>query len=514
MCCDEDTSVWQLDEGCTASVLYEIFCWLSGEELARVGAVCRLWRRSASEPALWRRLLLRCNSADTEATRALRDVIIDPSQWRQEYVNAHAPWVTVGGLQVGSGYVLQHAALSPDGSRLAITTDDATLFIWELLEEAWKESWQCDLGALRGWASAARSDWAECSSRLLVAGACALVDIATRWELLVFDFDEQCKGHMKSRARCGAGAAGCWARSDGSCFLSLEPALLTPGLSYTTVWLNAATQETDSEYTGVRTRLLRIFNEDNAHVLQTLVMDDSSDDMVPSTSRAATYVHATRWYSGHFVSEQSVQRLLLASWGNKNRGGLSAWSIPTSLKRVEARSGGELADRFAARREQLRDPPPDPPPPTEEELRALCDPPKATCDLYSRPLGIVEHPGRKCVWVTTSSGAVYCVHIPTLEPLQVLIPAQLTLHTDSFSHYVQPAASTHYVATPAGSLSGAVHVWSTTCRSHAQPPLRAPAPAVAALLPARPAPALLVVAGDTVHMWRNRATIQSAPDTY
>lgn len=96
----------------------------------------------------------------------------------------------------------------------------------------------------RGWTVAERSEWARDGTRLLVAGRRALLD-RDAWELLVLAAPAPREGAQWSvgaRARASGGAAGCWADAAGEAFLSLELRLLAPGLSATTVWLNAATQ--------------------------------------------------------------------------------------------------------------------------------------------------------------------------------------------------------------------------------------------------------------------------------
>ncbi|CAH2228355.1 jg21853, partial [Pararge aegeria aegeria] len=71
--------------------------------------------------------------------------------------------------------------------------------------------------------------------------------------------------HWRHRVLCRcAGAVAGWV--DDATFLSLQLHLLAPGQACTTVWLNAASQETQSEHAGVTSPLLRIYNEAAAHI--------------------------------------------------------------------------------------------------------------------------------------------------------------------------------------------------------------------------------------------------------
>lgn len=53
---DECGWYWQGRHHLSRVVLELVFTWLKGVELARAGAVCRLWRQVAAEPVFWRLL--------------------------------------------------------------------------------------------------------------------------------------------------------------------------------------------------------------------------------------------------------------------------------------------------------------------------------------------------------------------------------------------------------------------------------------------------------------------------
>ncbi|KAJ0172016.1 hypothetical protein K1T71_011989 [Dendrolimus kikuchii] len=457
---------WQGRHQLSRVALELVFAWLSGAELARAGAVCRAWRRVAAAPSLWRHLL----AAQAPLSRTAQLALLREVGWRQLYVEAMAGWEAVGHLQPSSEGLL-HAALSPCGKRLALLSSDAAVSIWELCGTGqWEERWSAGLGG-RGWASAERGEWA--GTRLLVAGKRALAQ-HDAWELLVL-------------ARASGGAAGCWAGAAGDAFLSFELRSLAPTLAATTVWLNAATQETHSEYAGVTTPLLRIFNE-GGHLLRALVAEVPAEE---SCGDGEDYLRATRTVR----SGATQMRVLVGAWGRPGSGAVGLWALverrPPPLL---ASAGGDLSARLRRWRAAREAPPLPERDPSEAEVRALCTPPDAACPLPARPTGLAVHPNGRCVWACWTGGGGACLSLPALAPLRAL--ARCDAPSAGLEHYAQPAASRAFFA------------------GRAPAALRLRGPALAALLPPRPPPsafeadALLVLTPDSVHVWRSRATLQ------
>ncbi|XP_059050194.1 F-box/WD repeat-containing protein 5-like [Achroia grisella] len=392
-------SAWQAGDGRAAAALREVFAWLSGAELARAGAACRAWRAAAGDPALWRRLL--AARAPARTLRALRRHRGSLS-WRQEYVDLHARWKLRARLTAPGDEPLLHAALADGGRRLAVTSEDGLVTIWDKdADGTWSE--RCGISVReQGWARAERAVWAAGGARLLVAGPLAL---AARWELLVLRVSAGGACGVLSRAGCSAGAAGCWARPAGDAFLSLELSRLAPGQACTTVWLNAATQEIQSEYAGVTAPLLRIYNEDSGHITHAVVVEvpleePLDDDAVSSPTDDGQLAPGEPYYRATCASEArgaSVQTLVAASYGES--GIVRTWPLAAlQPPPLLAAALGDLRQRRRAREHRPSPPPappapPAPPEPDEAAVRALCTPPDSACRLHAAVLGIVPHPG-------------------------------------------------------------------------------------------------------------------------
>ncbi|KAJ8725982.1 hypothetical protein PYW07_000680 [Mythimna separata] len=468
-------SAWQSEEQRCGVVLREVFGWLDGRSLARAGAACRTWRRAAAEPAHWRRLL--------RAAPGPAGALVS---WRQEYVWSRAGWRLAA--QHRAPDTLLHAALAPgDPALLALAGADASAAVWQREAGAWREAGRACLRE-RGWSAVARAHWAG-RRRLLLAGPLALV---ADWELVVLRVEEDGRcGSVASRVRCSAGAAGCWADAAGDTFFSFELHRLGVGLYCTTVWLNSATQETESEYAGVTSPLLRIYNEDGAHLTHALVAE------VPREP-PGDYLRALAP-----ARAPAAGRVLVTGAG----AALSAWRVwaprPPAL---HARAGGGLAERVRRRRESRGAPEPDEPEPDEAAVRAACAAPEHCARLAAPLVGLALHERGRCMWAVCSDGSAACVSVSALQVLaRVAAPGGAP---GAGVHYVQPAAAGALVAWPAGGYSG--RVWwlaaATCARGEA-----ALAHAGAAVCCVLVHDELLVLAGDELYVWRSRATPQWEP---
>ncbi|KAJ8729781.1 hypothetical protein PYW08_001362 [Mythimna loreyi] len=341
--------------------------------------------------------------------------------WRQEYVRSRAGWRLAARHRAPD--TLLHAALAPGELLLALAGADASVAVWRGAD--WREAGRLSLRA-RGWSAVARAHWAG-RERLLLAGPRALV---ADWELIVLRVEEDGRcGSVVSRVRCSAGAAGCWADAAGDAFFSFELHRLGAGLYCTTVWLNAATQETESEYAGVTSQLLRIYNEDGAHLTHALVAEvprEPPNDYLSAIGRA---------------SSPAGGRVLVAAAGSA----LSSWRVwaprPPAL---HARAGGGLAERVRRQRERRAVPEPDAPEPDEAAVRAACTAPDHNARFTAPLVGLALHERGRCMWALCSDGTAACVSVSALQVLaRVWVPGGAP---GAGVHYVQPAAAGALVA--------------------------------------------------------------------
>ncbi|XP_045535657.1 uncharacterized protein LOC106712760 [Papilio machaon] len=546
---DAETTPWQAERGAAIEVLQAVFAWLSGGELWTAVRVCRGWR-AAAETWVWRRALLpHAAPAHLAALRRARAAAALSSadnatgeswaawSWRREYCLSAARWRLAERAPAAGGADVVHAALSHAGDRLAVAADDASLTMWARAESCaqWVLCWRRS-ERTRGWAAALMARWAPDDARLLLAGPLVLAD---RWELLVLRFDESGVGRVEVRAECGAGG-GCWAGP--AAFLSLSLRLLAPARAVTTVWLNAADQCVQSEFAGVRSPVLRVYNEAAAHITHMLVAEvpgheledlegrglekrpfDAAEPLDGKTGVGASCPRPYYWRATLPIRAEQYERVVLAAMGATDgaRGAacaLALWALrtrsppplfaTTSLaERVQARRRARLAPPApdappAPPAPPAPDAPPEPPP-SEHELRALCTPPLATCRLPSAILGVEIHGNGGCVWAVCGASA-HCASLPALRPLlrvplaappapsaPVLVPAP---------YLVQPAVCDDFLVTPDGRGSGTVRVVAARSGASGAALLHA-APPVAALLPARPKH-LLVLAGQHLYVWR------------
>ncbi|XP_013147069.1 PREDICTED: uncharacterized protein LOC106109958 [Papilio polytes] len=558
---DAGSETWQGTSGAAGEVLRAVFAWLNGAELWAAAHVCRGWR-AAIESWLWRRALLpRAAPAHLAALRRARAAAALNSahnigeswaawSWRREYWLAAACWRLAWRAPAAGGAAVAHAALSHAGDRLALAADDASLTVWARVSGSprWEQCWHRSERA-RGWAAVLAVSWAPDDARLLLSGPLVLAD---RWELLVLRFDESGVGRAEVRAECGPGG-GCWAGP--AAFLSLSLRLLAPARAVTTVWLNAADQGVQSEFAGVRSPVLRVYNEAAAHITHMLAAEVpvheleelegrspeerlvAADEPTEVPSDGAECPRPSYWRATLPMRAEQYERVVLAAVGaaGGTRGAacaLAVWALRTRAP-PPLFATTSLAERVRAYREARLAPPapgePPAPPPSERELRALCTPPLATCRLPSAILGVKIHPKSVsnlisswwyhhvstprhiapiymdfififfyggCVWAVCGAGA-QCASLPALRPLlRVPLAAPAAPASPPALYLLQPSVCDDFLVTPEGPGSGAVRV--VAARSGARgAALPHAAPPVAALLPASPTH-LLVLAGVDV----------------
>ncbi|XP_041969767.1 uncharacterized protein LOC121726433 isoform X2 [Aricia agestis] len=448
-------------------VLHCVLAQCAAPDLWRCGAVCRAWRRAAADAQLWRRLLQpRARPATLAALAGLNEIagcyddeasVSTGGWWRGQYALSAARWRRRGQLAAAAdGAAIAAAALHRAASLLALLRDDGRITVWSSTSTeyepadpaSWQKRWEGGAGA--EWSCGADARWAPRAPRLLVAGTLALAD---RLEVIVYDFEVPGRGAVLCRATAvgAGGAAGCWV--DDAVFLTLELRLLAPGHACTTVWLNAATQKTQSEHAGVMSPLLRIYNESAATISDVAVVELPPESKVgaePGAKAGAeaeaeagakagadvelgcrepdtTYYHALA--SKHRSTPTGMHGLIAvggATGGERGCGrALLLWRLPRSLAPAQLLVRDGLAERVRRRRERPHTPPPEVEP-DEAAVRALCTPPQAFCLLPSQILGFIVHPkpmggGSGCAWTWVvragAAGAALSAAAPVLATL-------------------------------------------------------------------------------------------------
>lgn len=122
---------------------------------------------------------------------------------------------------------------------------------------------------------------------------------------------------MSARARCSAGAAGCWADAAGDAFLSFELNALAPRLAFTTVWLNCSSQV--RQVNAACSASLQLIREPNilSYIYDSLAFAGDSVGIRRSASAAASYFQRgrrTRHVSGAGRSAAESERTLRDLW--------------------------------------------------------------------------------------------------------------------------------------------------------------------------------------------------------
>ncbi|XP_039764538.1 uncharacterized protein LOC120637020 [Pararge aegeria] len=514
---------------------------------SRIPALANVGELRIAVVVEWRRL-----SQDT-----IDKIILSEPQWswRAEWRRAAAGWRRAATLHARGAAepALRCAALHGAGRCVALLDECALLTVFELgpgAGAAWRV--RCSFAASAEWRDVAHAQWAPAPRHVLLLAA--PLALAERHEILVVGFDE----HWRHRVLCRcAGAVAGWV--DDATFLSLQLHLLAPGQACTTVWLNAASQETQSEHAGVTSPLLRIYNEAAAHISHILVVDVPQDEPAPATVASeaddaadvaggagepgpayycalrpvgTAYAHlhcclssaarilnliTTRsfiwresgrraeWALILAVSQArgAAARWLLAAGGaaGARRGAataLLAWPLARALPLPPLRAAEPLAERV--RRRAQAPAPADAPRPAEADVRALCSPPGAACALGQQILGLALHPGRRSVWAATA-GAACCVSLPALR---LVLRLPLAGGAALPPHSVAPGVDERYFVTPAGGGAARLCAWALRGALPARAPaLPGAAPALAALLlPSCPA-ALLVLTADALELLSN-----------
>ncbi|XP_033732450.1 F-box/WD repeat-containing protein 5-like [Pecten maximus] len=249
------------------NILLHIFSYLPASAVLKASVTCRCWLRVSYDEYLWRSLFYRHWKID-------RSVFIAPgrSSWLQEYKRLyyHTPVIESEVIRQHSDQVL-HVSFSHNGKMFATCSKDGYIRVWNALYPVtlkYKE----DMKMLT-WKYTQFSQFNESDSLLLVSGVHFGAN-STSGEIAVFSL----KGEFELQARVinkPYDVFGTWYN---------DHYLLSGNLHWTsqlqscsTLWLNKASQETESEHESVVMRLYRFYNV-NASSIRTIMVADYAEE--------------------------------------------------------------------------------------------------------------------------------------------------------------------------------------------------------------------------------------------
>ncbi|XP_021340854.1 F-box/WD repeat-containing protein 5-like [Mizuhopecten yessoensis] len=262
--CPSEYSEWQC---LPDNILLHIFSYLPASSVLQASITCRCWYRVSNDEYLWRSMFYRHWQID-------RSVPIAPGRtsWLQEYKRLYyrTPVIESEVIRQHSDQVL-HVSFSHHGKMFATCSKDGYIRVWNALYPVtlkYKE----DMKMLT-WKYTQFSQFNESDTLLLVSGVHFGAN-STSGEIAVFSL----KGEFELQARVinkPYDVFGTWYN---------DQYLLSGNLYWTgqlqscsTLCLNKASQETESEHESVMMKLYRFYNI-NASSIRTIMVADYSQE--------------------------------------------------------------------------------------------------------------------------------------------------------------------------------------------------------------------------------------------
>ncbi|XP_060071170.1 F-box/WD repeat-containing protein 5-like [Ylistrum balloti] len=269
------------------NILLHIFSYLPASSVLKASITCRCWLRVSYDEYLWRSIFYRHWQID-------RSVPIAPgrSSWLKEYKRLyyHTPVIESEVIRQHSDQVL-HVSFSHNGKMFATCSKDGYIRVWNALYPVtlkYKE----DMKMLT-WKYTQFSQFNESDTLLLVSGVHFGAN-STSGEIAVFSL----KGEFELQARVinkPYDVFGTWYN---------DHYLLSGNLHWTgqlqscsTLWLNKASQETESEHESVVMRLYRFYNV-NASSIRTIMVADYAEETDYSCVDSVVDNHLTKCTQG------------------------------------------------------------------------------------------------------------------------------------------------------------------------------------------------------------------------
>ncbi|XP_065567119.1 F-box/WD repeat-containing protein 5-like [Artemia franciscana] len=246
----------------TDAVFIKILDLIDIEDISNVSKVCRRWKELCLDEYFWKK-------------RLLKDWKIDPTigikkgalSWHDEYIRLwrHVPIVETEILKEHTNQVL-HVSFSNNGKFFATCSKDGYVLVWDAGYPARIRHYK-DMKTF-SWKYTQYSKFNASDTSLLVSGV-HFGSHSNTGEIAVLsltdgNFDLQCRVSNRPYDIFGT-----WYTD--SYLISGDQHWLGNLISTSNLWLNRASQETDSEFTSVMNRMFRFFNRSASSVRGVMV---------------------------------------------------------------------------------------------------------------------------------------------------------------------------------------------------------------------------------------------------
>lgn len=249
-------------------VLLQIFRYLRAEDIMVAARVSKAWYRVSRDELMWKSLFKRDWNISPKIGMAPYK-----SSWFQEYLRLwqQSPLLETEVLK-GHTHQVLHVSFSHNGKYFATCSKDGYILLWDAGFPARIKHYY-DM-KVYSWKNTQYSQFNESDTLLLVSGV-HFGNHSNTGEIAVFnledDFVIQCRMSNKPYDFFGT-----W--YNDSYLLSGDLRWLAHLVSTSIVWLNRASQETDSEYTSIMNRMFRFYNRSASSIRSITVANCHRDN--------------------------------------------------------------------------------------------------------------------------------------------------------------------------------------------------------------------------------------------
>uniref|UniRef100_A0A0P6G366 F-box/WD repeat-containing protein n=1 Tax=Daphnia magna TaxID=35525 RepID=A0A0P6G366_9CRUS len=259
-------------------VLLQIFRYLKAEDILNLSSVSQTWYRVSKDELLWKSLVKRDWNVNPT-------IGIAPGQtsWFSEYLRLwqHTPILETEVLK-GHTHQVLHVSFSHNGKYFATCSKDGYVMLWDAGYPARIKHYY-DM-KVYSWKNTQFSQFNESDTLLLVSGV-HFGNHSNTGEIAVFNLEEdfviQCRMSNKPYDFFGT-----W--YNDNYLLSGDLRWLAHLVSTSVVWLNRASQESDSEFTSIMNRMFKFYNRSASSIRSITVANCRSLPQRQPTSSSPT----------------------------------------------------------------------------------------------------------------------------------------------------------------------------------------------------------------------------------